>query len=52
VAGEGTRYQKLLYVLRDGGLYLLYIDAADAASEAIFDEVLRSWEWSEEATGT
>lgn len=47
VAGEGTRYQKLLYVLRDGGLYLLYIDAADASSEAIFDEVGRTWEWSE-----
>lgn len=47
VVGEGTRYQKLLYVLRDGGLYLLYIDAADAASEAIFDEVGRTWEWSD-----
>lgn len=47
VAGEGTRYQKLLYVLRDGGLYLLYIDAADAASEATFDEVVRTWEWSD-----
>lgn len=45
VAGEGTRYQKLLYGLRDGGLYLLYIDAADAASEAILDEVGRTWEW-------
>jgi hypothetical protein len=45
VAGEGTRYQKLLYVLRDGGLSLLYIDAAEAASEAILDEVGRTWEW-------
>jgi hypothetical protein len=52
VAGEGTRYQKLLYVLRDGGLYLLYIDAADAASEEVFDEVVRTWEWLDDVAET
>lgn len=51
VTGEGQRYQKLIYAIRDGGLVLLYIDASDPASEALFDEVVRTWEWSEETEG-
>ena len=46
VAGEGQRYQKLVYTVRDGTLYLIYIDGADAGAADVLDEAIRTWAWS------
>jgi hypothetical protein len=46
VAGEGQRYQKLVYTVRDGTLYLIYIDGADAGAADVLDEAVRTWAWS------
>lgn len=46
VAGEGTRYQQLWFLVRDGTLYHFYLDAADSATADVLDEVVRTWEWT------
>ncbi len=46
VAGEGTRYQQLWFLVRDGTLYHFYLDAADPATAAVLDEVVRTWAWT------
>lgn len=45
-SGEGRRYQQLWYVVRDGTLYHLYVDAADPAGAHVLAEVVRTWEWT------
>jgi hypothetical protein len=44
--GEGLRYQQLWYVVRDGTLYHLYVDAAEPAGANVLAEVLRTWRWT------
>ena len=44
--GEGIRVQRLFYLVRDGELFVLYVDAGDETGVATFHEVLRTWSWS------
>lgn len=45
-SGEGRRYQQLWYVVRDGTLYHLYVDAAAPAGAHVLTDVVRTWEWT------
>jgi hypothetical protein len=46
VAGEGVRYQQLWFLVRDGTLYHIYLDAADPATADVLAEVFRTWTWA------